>query len=1045
MKGSSNKKLQAGRRIWRGWTGVTASMLAFTLSAGMVIDGFRTDIDKFLGTQSTRMVTDGTGDPEQLYRYRSDYKSTKELLEAIRDLGERMSEEGSVLLKNNGALPLTEAELSKVTLLGFSSYYPVQGGDFGSVLSENNGTDADTADLAEAFAAKGISINPAVRSMYEDLKEDYKSEVILPWGMTTYYRTTAPSTTGYFTSLESSVERLTQVSDTWQESIRDYPVIIVTIARAAGENSNYMPGEAGVNPDQNLNQTDPLGLSDTERAIIQAAVEAKQNYQGKVIVLLNNASAMEIDELKQENGIDAILQIGLPGGYGFYGVADLLKGDVSPSGRLADTWAVTNKNSPAAQNYGNFAWTNADTAHSINSFLVEAEGIYTGYKYYETRYADSVLGQGNAADPAGSSTGGPWDYENEVSWPFGYGLSYTTFSQTFNSLTVDLEEKTVTAEVTVTNTGDVAGKEVVQFYVSLPYTEYDQEHGVEKAAIQLLDYEKTEVLKPGESVTVTITADAQNMASWDSTCSNAGNTMGTYLLDAGMYYFAIGNDAHDALNHVLAAQGMTRADNMTQAGDASRVKTWELMEMDTTTFAYSRNGTLVENQLADADLNYYMPGTVTWLSRNDWQGTWPKTYENLTATEEMLNVLSNDLVEIKAQGDPSAVVFGADHGLTLASLKGVADLEDPRWNELIDQITLEEAMIRTGFGGTSTKPIESIVSPEAVQNDGPNGIYSYPLGQYANTDQTTGDPCAVDKDDKNLKYKFGTMANETVIAQTFSKELAAEYGRVTGNYSLWSNLTILWGAGTNLHRVPYNARNHEYYSEDPVLTAGQGAAYIAAGKEYGCIIAPKHFAFNDTEINRSGIAVFMNEQKARETELRGTQSCIETAGALGVMTTYNRIGCTAGNAHYGLLMNILRNEWGFSGLMSEDFIQDANYSVLKEAVTCGVTMTCNTGDNKISAVSAKWPYWTVAAVSQDAEMLQALKNAMRWQNYALANSNAMDGIDETTRIMAVKTWYDNALTATQAGFAMLTLAAIGMYWKNARKRKMTGEETICRQ
>lgn len=1040
MKGSSEKKLRAGRRIWRGWTGVTAAMLAFSLSAAMVIDGYRTDIDKYIGTQSSKMVTDGTGDPEQLYRYRSDYKSTKELLEAIRDLGERMNEEGSVLLKNNGALPLSEAELGKVTLLGFSSYYPVQGGDFGSILSENKGTDADTADLAEAFAAKGFSINPTVRTMYEELKEDFKSEVILPWGMTTYYRTTAPSTTGYFTSLESSTARLDEVSDTWRESIQDYPVMIVTIARAAGENSNYMPGEAGVNPEQKLNQTDPLGLSDTERAVIQAAIESKQTYQGKVIVLLNNASAMEIDELKQANGIDAILQIGLPGGYGFYGVADVLKGDVSPSGRLSDTYAVTNKNSPAAQNYGNFEWTNADTAHYINSFLVEAEGIYTGYKYYETRYADSVLGHGNAADTVGSSTDGPWIYENEVSYPFGYGLSYTTFAQTFNGLKVDLEEKTVTAEVTVTNTGEAAGKEVVQFYVSLPYTEYDKEHGVEKAAIQLLDYEKTDILEPGASVTVTITADAQNMAGWDSTRSNPGKTLGTYLLDAGTYYFAIGNDAHDALNHVLAAQGMTTADNMTQAGKTARVKTWELMEMDTTTFAYSRNGTLLENQLRDADLNYYLPGTVTWLSRNDWQGTWPKTYEKLTATDEMLNVLRNDLVEIKAQGAPAAVVFGAAHNLTLADLKGVADIEAPRWNELIDQITLEEAMIRTAFGGTSTKPIESIVSPEAVQNDGPNGINSYPLGQYANTDHTSGDPCAVDKDDKNLNYKFGTMGNETIIAQTFSKELAAEYGRVIGNYSLWSNLTIFWGAGTNLHRVPYNARNHEYYSEDPVLTAGQGAAYIAAGKEYGCIIAPKHFAFNDTEINRSGIAVFMNEQKARETELRGTQSCIEAAGALGVMTTFNRVGCTAGNAHYGLLMNILRNEWGFSGLMSEDFIQDANYSVLKEAVTCGVTMTCNTGDNKISAVSAKWPYWTVKAVSQDAEMLQSLKNVMLWQNYALANSNAMDGIDETTRIVAVRTWYDNALTATQVLFGMLTLAAAGRYYKHVKKRKMIRED-----
>ena len=371
------------------------------------------------------------------------------------------------------------------------------------------------------------------------------------------------------------------------------------------------------------------------------------------------------------------------------------------------------------------------------------------------------------------------------------------------------------------------------------------------------------------------------------------------------------------------------------------------------------------------------------------------------------------------RGDTDSVTWGADNGLTLSELKG-ADLDDERWSELMDQMNLEDAMIRTGFGGTSTKAIESISSPEVIQNDGPNGINSYTLGQYANTDENSADPYVVSEDDPNLNYTFGTMCNETVIGQTFSKELAAEYGAVIGNYSIWSNLTIFWGAGTNLHRTPYNARNHEYYSEDAVLTAGLASSYIAEGKEYGVIIAPKHFAFNDTEINRSGIATFMTEQTARENGLRAVQSVVEDAGALGMMTTYNRIGVTAGNAHYGLLMNILRGEWGFSGLMSEDFIQDANYSVLKEAVHCGVTMTCNTGDSTMEAISAKWDYWTTDNVSQDAQLMQDLKNVMTWQNYAIANSNAMDGLNETSTIEDINTWYDSALLAAQIVFAVLT-------------------------
>jgi beta-glucosidase len=443
------------------------------------------------------------------YTFQSDYSSTTELLDSIEDLGERMNEEGSVLLKNeNAALPLSKEETQKISLLGFSSYYPVQGGDFGSTLSENKGTDADTVDMLEAFESKGFEMNPTLKKMYQGLKEEFKSEAVLPWGVTTYYRATAPATTGVFTSLEPETATLDEAEPNWKKSMTDYNVMIVTLARAAGENANYTPGEDGVNPEQDLNQADPLGLSDTERAIIDEAVNAKKENNGKLIVMLNNASAMEIEEIKNNTGVDAILEVGLPGGYGFYGVADVLSGEVNPSGHLADTYAVDNSSSPAAQNYGNYEWTNADSAYSINSEIVEAEGIYTGYKYYETRYADTVLGQGNASDKTGSSNGKAWNYEDEVSYPFGYGLSYTTFSQTLDSLDVNLEDKTVTAKVTVKNTGDVAGKDVVQLYTSLPYTEYDKEHAVEKAAVQLLDYEKTGVLQPGESVTVEITADA---------------------------------------------------------------------------------------------------------------------------------------------------------------------------------------------------------------------------------------------------------------------------------------------------------------------------------------------------------------------------------------------------------------------------------------------------------------------------------------------------------------------------------------------------------
>ena len=1021
-------KKNSKRRVWRGVTTATASLLALSVCASTVVDGFRTDIDKFLGTKSTKLVTEDT-DGVDLYTFKSDYTSTTDLLHGIQDVGERMSEEGSVLLKNNGALPLTKDETQKITLLGFSSYYPVQGGDMGSSFVENTGTDADTVDMVQAFKAKGFSMNQTVADMYEALQPTFKSEVQSWGGTIEYNHITAPSTTGVFSSKEPSQAALDGQNAAWKDSMNDNNVMIVTIARSASENGTYQPGTAGVDPTQNLNQTDPLGLSDDERDLINAAVTAKASNGGKVIVLLNNASAMEVQEIQDNAGVDAILQIGLPGGYGFYGVADILSGDVNPSGHLTDTYAVKNANSPAAQNFGDLQWTNANPDIQMNDAIVEAENIYIGYKYYETRYFDTVMNQGNASSTVGSSTGSAWNYDDEVTYPFGYGLSYTTFTQTLDDLNVDLDNETVTAKVTVTNTGSVAGKDVVQLYVSLPYTDYDKEHGVEKAAVQLLDYGKTAELAPGASETVTITADMQNMASWDSTADNAAGTKGCYILDAGDYYFTIGNSAHEAVQNVLAAEGQD------VGGNADKAKNWNLGSQDTTTFATTKNGTAVENQLADMDVNYWLPGTATYLTRADWEGTFPKTYKDLTATDEMIDILDNDIYEINANGDPSTVTFGADNGLTLADLKGVSDINDERWDMLMDEITLEECMIRTGFGGTSTKVIESIMSPETIQNDGPNGIYSYPLGQYANTDASTGDPCVVDANDPNLTYKMGTMVNETVIAQTFNKDLAADYGRVIGNYSLWANTTIFWGIGTNLHRLPYNARNHEYYSEDAVLTAGQGTAYAAAAMEYGIIIAPKHLAFNDTEINRTGVSVFMTEQQARENELRGTQGIVENAHVLGVMTAYNRVGITQDNAHTGLTKNILRNEWGFEGLISEDFIQDANYVVLKEAVLNGVTMSCNTGDNTMAAVSEKYPYWTVEAVSQDTTMMTALKQAMKYQNYALANSNAMDGMASNTKLVSVRTWYDNALTAVQIVFAALTVLAAAMYVLDERKSK----------
>lgn len=1022
-------------RIWRGLTAIMAMLLTTSLTAGAIVSDHRTDIDKFLGTSSSRIVTDGDVRPEDLYTYATDYTSTTDLVKAMADIGERMSEEGSVLLKNeNSALPLTGEEIGRVSLLGFSSYYPTKGAILGPTAAENHGTDADTVDLVGALEARGFALNPTLKAIYgsDAAKAIFKSEVATWTGTMEYLTLTAPSVGGVYTDKEPSPADLDGIDGSWRDSLAENNIMVLTLGRAGSENADYTPGEAGVNPGDNLNQADPLGLSDDERGLVAAAVEAKAANGGKLIILLNNGNPMEIDELAKNEGVDAILQVGTPGSYGFYGVADLLKGEANPSGHLTDTYAVDNSISPAAMNYGDLQWANAVPEKYINDAIVEAEGIYTGYKYYETRYADTVLGQGNADAEVGS-TGGPWRYENEVTYPFGFGLSYTTFEQKITDLKVDLAAKQATATVTVTNTGDVAGKDAVQLYASVPYTAYDIEHGVEKSAIQLLDFGKTGVIEPGQSETVTLEADLTYLASWDSTAANAAGTQGNYILDDGDYYFTVGNGAHEALNNVLAAQGKTTADGMTAEGDAANVQTWKLETLDTETFAHTKNGTAVENQLADMDLNHWMPGTVTWLTRSDWAGTFPVTYSGLTATPEMLDIMDND-VYVYQTGGEGAVTWGAENGLTLGNLKGVSDPTDARWDQLIDQMQLSEALIRTAFGGTSTKAIESISSPEAIQNDGPTGFASYPLGQYANRDASSGDPCVIGENDPNAGFMGNIMANNIVVAQTFNKELAREWGEAVGNYSLWSNCAILWGISANLHRLPYCARNLEYYSEDPVLSSFMAAAQAEAEQRYGVIAAVKHFAFNDTEMNRTGVAPFMTEQKAREGDIRAMQSPIEDAKVLGVMTAYNRAGVYTDNAHVGLIKNILHGEFGFYGLISEDFIMDPVYASLKEAVQNGITMSCNTGDNSLAAVAAYYPAlnWNEATVGADANLQAALKAAMRKQNYALANSNAMDGVVSSSHIEQVRTWYDNLLMGLNIAFGVLFLLCAVMFIRKRR-------------
>ena len=1010
-------------QVWRGLLTIFLSLSIALMSLSGVVNTWRSVIDQALGTSSTITTSDD--------KFVSKYSTTNELVNAHVDLGERVAEEGVVLLKNDGVLPLS-SDNPRVTLLGMGSSYPFLGGTMGSTI-----TGATQRDLVLALKERGYEVNPTMLDIYEILGNIVTGEVQgwrgtsplygnRPANFSTPYEPSEPALDVYTASVdEGGAGAAANYTDSFQE-YNDAAIIV--FSRPGAEGSDYYPGEKGI--DQEKYQTNSaLGLTYNEKAILALA---KANFDN-IIILINSGSAMEIEELKKDDAVSAVLYIGFPGAYGFLGIADILNGKANPSGCLSDTYAVDTAKSPAAQNFGKIELSDltaitypgslmgvipatsplgsfgGEASMAADHYLIQAEGIYVGYKYYESRYYDSVAGNGNASSPVGALEGASaWIYEDEVSYPFGYGLSYTIFTQALNSVVVNTSDKTITASVTVKNTGSIAGKSVAQLYVQTPYTDYDKTHNVEKSAIDFLGMEKTQILAPGEEETLTIVVDMKYMASWDSTAKGG---KGGYILDGGDYYFAIGNDAHDAVNNILAAQGYSITD-----GDAALTAVKEIGRtgtVDEDTFAYSDNGTEVVNQLQDADINYYKPGYAAYLSRSDWEGTFPKTYDDLTVDgdkkEEWVTRLTNEVYQTADNG--AANVSGSGGTLKLADLAGSDDFDDVRWEELVRQIPVDTLMAKIIKGGSVSDVIEEIGSPLIYQNDGPNGFSGTLSGRGLNGE------------DENASFSMGTMANEVLLACTFNKELLLEWGELMGNDGLWSGNVLIWGVAANIHRCPYNGRNFEYYSEDPMLSNYMAASTVAGALNYGIIIGPKHFAFNDQETQRSGVAPYMTEQKAREGDLRAFQGAFEDAGALGAMTSFSRIGATPVNGSWGLLKNILREEWGFKGVLSTDMVNNAGYFRPEMCIYAGVTMMADfSTDETMEQVTENWSYMTMNLISKDEQLVTYARENMKYQLYAFAHSAA-----QNVATVSITPWWGTAFNITT--YASMALAAIflGLY------------------
>lgn len=1009
-------------RVWRGLTLVFAFLLAVSMVGGNILETYRTSVDAFFNTRSQVVVTTKGADGEDAWNYVSKYRTAKEAFEGLKEFAIRESQETVALLKNEGgALPI--AREAKVTLLGVRSFAPVYGSSGGSITDGNA-----TVQITKCFQDRGFKLNPSTLAAYEKFfagKEWTKPR--FGGGIIPEYA----EITAYNDPHELTMDELLSLNADFRKDYADYAdAAIVVVGRPGSEGGAYLAGAEGLAEGVRTQTGNILGLSENEAALIE---EAKQNFD-KVIVLVNAVNPMEIGSLKNDPDIDAILWIGFPGAYGFYGVADVLNGTVSPSAHLGDTMAANTAVDPAMQSAGSIPWANAaDFAsdQNVNSYLIEAEGIYTGYRYYETRYADIVLGNGGGTASAGTyampdgtvaKVDGAWNYMDQVVYPFGYGLSYTTFEQTLDQVTVAADRKTAQATVTVRNTGSAAGKSVIELYASVPYTDYDREYGVEKAAIQLMNYEKTRTLNPGESQTITVNVDMSLLASYDAFGK------GTFIVDPGTYYFALGSDAHEALNNVLAAQGKTVADGMTAEGDASRTYAWTWDgEVDAETFSVAKTGAKIGNLLTDGDwamdMNHFKPGTVTYLTRADWDGTFPKAYEGLTADGRLKELLSGDLYKIKTGEDVSDLVFGDTASkLTINDLKGAA-WDDPRWEELVNKTTVEEFLNFAANAFHNIAAIPSVGFNQSGCDDGPGGSDSH----YLNEGGFQGTPYADAAD-----YNSGTRVapSPTNLCYSWNKELQFENGEIIlGESTLVLNLPIMIGPGMNIHRNAYNGRHVEYYSEDPVLSGYTGSAVVQGAQSKGTLVNIKHAAFNDQEINRSGVAVFMSEQKAREMELRNLQQAFEgngkpasfvgdasreetyTTGALGVMTSYNRIGAVAPSANVSVVRGIMMNEWGFHGYNVTDFTGVSLRAMPKESIMNGTTAFCGFG--------ASVDYWNAEALSGDRQMLLSIKEDMHNILYALANSAALNGVNETTHTEEVQTWWRTLYQAGTWGFGAL--------------------------
>ena len=1003
----------------RGLAALMTCLMVLSIVGTGVANTYRGALDDTLGTESYVTIND-----DSAARFKTDYATIEDMAAAARDIAIREGEEGTVVMKNdNGVLPLKAN--ANVALFGLAAYnvYGPKGGN------------ADAASLADALAGAGLNVNETLKdyymtniiNMHTEMRANRWTGKEVPTTVYDHMYVSAPGdwTTYQIAEVPPAEFEALGVPANWKEAIAKDSIGICVFARGAGEGNTYKPGSA-LNYAGEATGEDPLKLSADELAVVEAAKETCS----KVIVLLNTGNNMMIADIAEggSHEVDGICYIGCPNDYQTIGIANVLTGKVNATGALASAFVRDHQSIPAVQNVGGdyFAdyeivcrnddprypgkeignigtgsFGGADT-YNGGMYIVEAEGIYVGYKYYETRYFDAVMGQGNANSAAGATQGSAWNYGDEMLYTFGHGLSYLDYTQTIKSVTVDRSVNgNITAVIEVKNNSNQDGKFLTQLYVQQPYTDYDRTNLVEKSAVMFLNSAKVDVAA-GKSKEVTITIPTKYLASYDA------NNAKTYILDAGEYYFTAAAGAHEAVNSILAAQGKTTADGMDAAGK-NAVVSWKLDALDNTTYAIA-NDTVVTNVADDADLNYWLPGTVTYLTRQDWN-TFPINYNKLNLKiadspkkDQWIAEMRGETYTISDTGAAAEAVPGPKFTAAEIGAEQLNNINDPYWDKLVHAITIDEAVGAVIHGGSRSDTLTNIDNPVVIQNEGPTGISA------GYTDEATG-----------KTYKFN-VNSQTLLGCSFNPELAYQWGLVEGNSCLWVERYDLWGSGLTLNRTPYNGRNYEYISEDPMLTNVIGREVIQGCSDKGIINGPKHMGFNDQEHNRAGISAYMTEQKFRETDLRGFEGALSDAFGMGVMIAFNRIGATNASHHVGMIQKIVRGEWGFKGLISTDMMNNYLYFNAESMVMAGITQVAdfaadnshiNLGEGGVDAV---WPHISLETVSKDSNLVEQARENLKYQLYIFANSAILN-----ISTQRVNTWWDTALTVTTYASSILAV------------------------